>query len=286
MRCLIIGGGGQLGKEWEEFCGKNRITHKSCGSKDLDITNFEESNSILEAYSPDVLINCAAYTKVDLAEEEKEQAFLINSKAVKNLALTCKSLNIKLVHYSTDYVFSGTPQHLDSIPEGFPEDYCTEAVNVYGESKLEGEKVIQETDCDFLILRVSWLCGKFGNNFVKTMLKLSETRNELNVVNDQYGSPTFTENVVQNTWALLLAEEQGIFNISSKGLCTWFDFATEIFKQRGVEIQIHPVASDAFPTKAKRPNFSKLSTKKISKIESANIEEWKTGLQKLLNQIN
>ena len=286
MKCLIIGGGGQLGMEWEEFCSKNSIIHKSFGSKDLDITNFASTNAILEAYLPDVVINCAAYTKVDLAEDEKEQAFLINSEAVKNLSSTCKSLNIKLVHYSTDYVFSGTSEHLDLIPEGFSEDSDTKAVNVYGVSKLEGEKAIQETSCDFLILRVSWLCGKFGNNFVKTMLKLAETRNELNVVNDQYGSPTFTENVVQNTWTLIQANEQGIFNISSEGLCTWFDFATEIFKIKGMELKVHPVTSDAFPTSAKRPNFSKLSTKKISKIESANIEEWKTGLQKLLNQLN
>lgn len=286
MRFLITGSGGQLGKEWEEFFIKNGITHKSCGSKELDITDFESTNTFIEVYSPDVVINCAAYTKVDLAEEEKEKAFLINSEAVKNLAETCKKLNIKLVHYSTDYVFSGTQAHLDSIPEGFSEDYDTEAINVYGASKLEGEKAIQGAGCDFLILRVSWLCGKFGNNFVKTMLKLAETRSELSVVNDQYGSPTFTENVVQNTWELLKADKQGVFNISSEGLCTWFDFATEIFKQKGIELDVHPVTSDAFPTKAKRPNFSKLSTKKISKIESTNIEEWKTGLQKLLNQLN
>ncbi len=285
MRLLITGSGGQLGKEWIEFCDTNKVSNKSCNSSDLDITNFEATNAFIETFSPDVIINCAAYTKVDLAEDEKERAFLINSEAVKNLASTCKRLNIKIVHYSTDYVFSGTETHLNLIPEGFTEDYKTSPINVYGASKLAGELAIQESGCDYLILRVSWLCGKHGQNFVKTMLKLAETRNELNVVNDQHGSPTFAKNVVQNSWSLLQTQEQGVYNISSEGLCTWFDFATEIFKQQGKETAVHPVRSEAFPTKAKRPLFSKLSTQKISKIRGAEIEEWKAGLQKLLNQL-
>lgn len=285
MRVLITGGGGQLGKEWEDFCVANNIEFKSSNSAELNIADPNLIERVVHAFNPTVLINCAAYTKVDLAEDEKERAFLINGEGVKNLAQICQKRNIKLIHYSTDYIFSGTDADRELFVDGFPEEHEPKPINVYGASKLEGEMAIKSSGCDYLILRVSWLCGKYGHNFVKTMLKLAETKEELSIVNDQFGSPTFAENVVVNTWALVQARQSGVFNISSSGLCTWFDFASEIFAQKNISIKLNAVNSEAFPTKAKRPAFSKLSTKKMSKIEGSNIESWKIGLQKLLKQL-
>ncbi|MFA5667821.1 MAG: dTDP-4-dehydrorhamnose reductase [Balneolaceae bacterium] len=284
MRVLITGGGGQLGKEWEDFCVANNIEFKSSNSAELNIADPKQIEEVVHAFKPTVLINCAAYTKVDLAEDEKEKAFLINGEGAKNLAQICQNRNIKLIHYSTDYIFSGTDADRELFVDGFSEDHDPKPINVYGASKLVGELAIKNSGCDYLILRVSWLCGKHGHNFVKTMLKLAETKDELSIVNDQFGSPTFAANVVENTWALVQAKQTGVFNISSSGLCTWFDFATEIFVQKSISIKLHAVNSAAFPTKAKRPAFSKLSTKKMSKIEGSNIESWKSGLQKLLKQ--
>ncbi|MEX0609180.1 MAG: dTDP-4-dehydrorhamnose reductase [Balneolaceae bacterium] len=285
MRFLITGGNGQLGREWGDFLTSQKADFEAFSSSDLDITNKEEVEKKLTSFKPDVLINCAAYTKVDMAEDEEEQAFLVNAKAVDLLAEICAANNIKLVHYSTDYVFAGTKEDHQVLEDGYPEDHEKNPVNVYGASKLAGETAILKSGCDFLLIRVSWLCGQYGHNFVKTMLNLAETRDALNVVNDQFGSPTFAENVVENTFHLLQEKQSGIFHLSSLGKATWYDFASEIFQQKKMDISVHPVDSSQFPTKATRPAFSLLSTKKIANIPGVSLVHWKTGLTKLLKQI-
>lgn len=285
MRYLITGAGGQLGLEWADFFNENGISFHAYSSKDLDITNKLQVKREIQKTKSDVLINCAAYTKVDLAETESELAYKVNAEGAKILAEVCKDLGVKLIHYSTDYVFSGSLEDLKEHKDGFSEDFDTNPINVYGDSKLKGETEIQEVGGDFLILRVSWLCGKHGNNFVKTMLRLGREKSELSIVNDQFGSPTFARNVVQNTFALINEKQVGIFNISSTGLCTWFDFASEIFSQSNIKINLNPVSSEEFKTKAKRPSFSKLDTKKLSSISGSSFITWQAGLKQLLSEL-
>lgn len=285
MNLLITGAGGQLGKEWINFCEEHNISYSGYSSSELDITNTKELSRKLEDSNPDVVINCAAYTKVDDAEENESLAFEINSDAIKNLAEICRDRNIKLVHFSTDYVFAGTLEDKANLADGYPENHQRAPVNSYGSSKFFGEKAIEESGCNYLLIRVSWLCGRFGNNFVKTMLRLGKERDELSVVNDQYGSPSFTESVVKEVYQLLKKEQSGTFHSTSNGIISWFDFAKEVFKLKGVDVQIKAVNSSEFPTKAKRPSFSKLSTKKISKIEGIELVDWKVGLKNLLEYV-
>lgn len=285
MKILITGAGGQLGQQWIDFCMEENIQFKSYRSAELDVTDEEKVLREVQSYNPDIIINCAAYTKVDDAEGDKENTVKVNATAVHNLALLCKKLGIKLVHFSTDYVFAGKEEDHSNLPDGYSELHTRNPVNQYGYSKYLGEKAIEESGCEYLLIRVSWLCGSHGHNFVKTMLRLGEEKNELSIVNDQFGSPTFTDQVVELTHLLIQNKETGVFHISSEGLISWHDFAKEIFKQAGIRITLNPVASDEYPTKAKRPSFSKLSTQKISNIDGINIIHWKEGLQRLLNQI-
>ena len=285
MKFLITGAGGQLGQEWVHFCTKRDIPYSAFTSAELDITNESALSSAVQEYKPEVIINCAAYTKVDQAEDEKEKAELVNVTALEKLSEVCSKSGVKLVHYSTDYVFSGSRKDQSEMPDGYPEDFETNPVNVYGHTKREGEIAVQESGCEFLILRVSWLCGTYGNNFVKTMLRLAENRDKLTVVNDQFGSPTFADQVVEQSFQLLEYEKNGVFHLGSDGVTTWFEFAREIFAQRALDIEVIPVASSEFKTKAVRPHFSKLSIQKISTIPGINILSWQEGLKRLLNTI-
>ena len=285
MKVLITGANGQLGREWVDFCEQNSINFESFSSSKLDITREDMVTEQIRTSGPDVVINCAAYTKVDQAEDESEQAMLVNRKGAEILAKVCGHAGAKLIHYSTDYVFEGTLSDMETYPHGYPENAETNPINEYGRSKLEGEKAIQESGVEYLILRVSWLCGKHGSNFVKTMLKLGKQRDSLAVVNDQYGSPTFTFNVVKQSFELLKAGVGGIFHLSSEGMCTWYEFAREIFDQANIEVELSHCSSDQFPTKAKRPAFSKLSTAKIATIPGIDNQSWKQGLTQLLSEL-
>ena len=178
MKVLVTGAGGQLGKEWVDFCKDHGVSYNSFSSNELDITDEDKAGKTIADLAPDVLINCAAYTKVDEAEENKQIALKINAESVKKLANICNRNNVKLVHYSTDYVFAGNKSDKENSPEGYKEEDSTDPVNAYGYSKLKGEEAIKDSGCKFLLLRVSWLCGKYGHNFVKTMLRLGAERDE------------------------------------------------------------------------------------------------------------
>jgi len=285
MKLLITGASGQLGREWVLFCEERAISFEAFDSRALDITNKELVRDICERVKPDVLINCAAYTKVDMAEDEPELSEQINSEALAHISSICSEMGIKLIHYSTDYIFGGTKNDQEKMPNGYPEDYETDPINVYGATKRNGEQTVIVSGCEFLILRVSWLCGRFGNNFVKTMIRLGTEKDELNVVNDQFGSPTFADQVVEQSFELLNQAKMGIYHLSSEGVTTWYDFAKEIFRLKEIDVSINPVNSEMFKTKAKRPAFSKLSTKKISLLPNIEIIDWQKGLQKLFKTI-
>lgn len=284
MKIMITGARGQLGREWTETLMQSEHQVFALGSGDLDITDVRAVENILDELHPDLIVNCAAYTAVDDAEEDREKAFLVNETGPAILAEACSRYKVKLVNYSTDYVFEGKESDRKQYPEGYPEDHQPNPQNVYGESKLAGEKAI-ETGCDdWLIIRVSWLCGRFGNNFVKTMLRLSAEKDQLKVVNDQTGSPSYCRDVVEKTMALAESDQKGYFHISSKGMVSWYEFSEEIFRQINSKIPVEPVSSSEFKMKAKRPAMSYLNT---DKIEALNLEpvRWEEGLRQLLHQL-
>ncbi len=286
MKILLTGASGQLGQEWQRLTNdRDDIILWPYTSSQLDITNKKQVESELHGRQPDIVVNCAAFTDVDGAETKKELAHQVNSEAVANLAELSSELGFKLVHYSTDYVFPGERADREKCPDGYPEDYPADPINWYGQTKWEGEEAIRQTATDYLILRLSWVCGRFGGNFVKTMRQLGREREELQVVNDQWGSPTFAENVVQNTVALLQADKKGTYNITSRGLISWYDLAEAIFELSNIDVELEAVTSDAFPTEAERPHFSKLNTRKLESISDSQIIDWRDGLESLLKQL-
>jgi len=288
MKIILLGASGQLGSEWKSWIEDHHsddVDLQSYTSAELDITHYKEVSDELRRQKPEVVVNAAAYTKVDEAEEQRKLAHKVNVEAVLYLAELSNELEFKLVHFSTDYVFPGNEEDRKFFPNGYPEDHEADPINWYGKTKWEGEQAIRQTTENHLIIRVSWLCGQYGHNFVKTMLKLGQERDQLQVVNDQWGSPTFAENIVRNCWTLIAEGVVGTFHLTSNGLITWYDLAKEIFSQKGMEVEIEAVDSDAFPTTAKRPHFSKLSTQKISTIEGIQLIDWQEGLRDLLSQI-
>lgn len=287
MKFLITGANGQLGSEWVSRLTDLRRNFTAYSSDRLDITHRPQVQELMAHEMPDVVINCAAYTNVDRAEAEAEKAFLVNERGVQNLMDVCSAHGIKLVHFSTDYVFAGDQADRLRYPGGYPEDADSLPVNAYGSSKRAGERVLSESGegSNRLLIRVSWLCGRYGSNFVKTMLRMSRERAEIPVVTDQTGSPTYTFDLVDKTLALLEKKCSGTFHVSSKGEISWAQFAEEIFKISGSETKVVPIPSEQYVTTAKRPSFSLLSTEKIQKNGLEPIH-WKSGLERLMKQLN
>lgn len=281
MSYLITGAGGQLGTEWINYLQQSSIDYVAFGSAEMDITDRVVVNQKISDIKPNVIINCAAYTNVDQAEEDVEKAFLVNRVGVQNICDAAKTVGAKVVHYSTDYVFSGSADDAISFPDGYPESASVSPQNVYGKSKLEGEQVLCKSDLDFLLIRVSWLCAPEGKNFVNTMLRLGSERDLLTVVDDQIGSPTYTFDLVEKTVKLLRQKESGLFHVSCSGKLSWADFAEEIFRMSGLKTTVKRVSSSEFKTKAKRPAFSLLSKEKIIDLGLEPLD-WKSGLKQLL----
>jgi len=282
-RFLITGAGGQLGREWVNKLTMADQDVYAYAFEDLDVADQEAVNRIVSHVQPTVLINCAAYTAVDKAEAEPEQARMLNAIVPGRLASLCSRKSIKLVHFSTDYIFGGSNQDAQDYPNGFSEDQTPNPQNVYGQTKWDGERSIIASGCEHLTIRVSWLCGRFGNNFVKTMLRLGKERDVIRVVDDQIGCPSYTESVVANTLALIDGGQNGVYHLSSKGKASWADLAEEIMRQVGLNAQIERISTSEYPTAAKRPLYSLLNTDKAASEKGIVIEDWKLGLAKLLH---
>ena len=306
MVVLVTGSNGQLGQSLQ-FVANNypEINFIFCDSATLNITDLDNCESIFEKHKPNFCINTAAYTAVDKAETETEKAHLINVVGARNLAETCKKFDSVLIHISTDFVFDGTSK----IP--YLETDSTNPTGVYGQTKLDGEKAIQETFDDYFIIRTSWVYSQFGNNFMKTMLRLAADRDSLSVVNDQVGTPTNAVDLAevlvklvisdkllvlsdkirvnslasQDTTSLLqpptpnLQPNFGIYNFSNQGQCSWYEFAAEIFRQNNVKIDLKPIPSSQFPTPAKRPSYSVLDKSKIENLLEIKIITWQESLK-------
>ena len=280
---LVTGASGQLGREWSLALQQDGEEVVSCTRGELDITDAAQTGQLVDQVKPDVIVNCAAYTKVDQAEVETEQAEAVNAHGVAGLARMCAGRRILLVHYSTDYVFPGLPEHRRLLPEGYPESFPPDPVNAYGRTKWMGEQEIRRSNCEHLIIRTSWLCGKHGGNFVYTMLRLAQERDHLKVVDDQYGCPTFTVPAVHNTRALIESRLRGTFHLSSQGVTTWHDFARKIFELKGLDVRVEAVPSSGFPTTAARPKWSRLDIRQLAGVTGTRILPWEDELGRFLS---
>lgn len=281
---LITGANGQLGNEMRNVSRLSDDHYIFTDIAELDITNIEAIRKMVTLEDVDVIVNCAAYTNVDKAEDDTELADLINNKAVANLATIAKEADAQLIHISTDYVFGGN-RHNTPITE----DAVTNPLGVYGETKLRGEEAIHTIGCKYLIFRTAWLYSAYGNNFVKTMRRLTNERDTLNVVFDQVGSPTYAAdlasiiyNVIENR---LFSEHQGIYHFSNEGAISWYDFAQAICELSGNHCNILPCHSNEFPSKVTRPSYSVLDKTKVKNDFNIAIPYWKDSLIKCIHQL-
>ena len=305
MVVLVAGANGQLGQAIQSISGKYpEIDFVFCSSSELDITNLENCQVVFDEFKPQFCINAAAYTAVDKAESEPAKAFDINANGAENLAITCKKFNTILIHISTDFVFdayfSEGIAYYDRelrLPLksnlGLTETDVPFPSGVYGLTKLQGEQAIQANWDKHFIIRTSWVYSQFGNNFMKTMLRLASEHESLSVVNDQIGTPTNAVDlaevlikIIESCHAeLISASNYGIYNFSNQGQCSWYDFAKEIFHQKGVSIVLKPIPTSAYPTPAKRPAYSVLDKTKIKRTFGVEIKEWQTSLATCINQL-
>lgn len=272
MKILVTGATGQLGYDVVQELTRRHIECRGVGSRDLDITDRAAALEYVKAYQPDAVIHCGAYTAVDKAEEEPEKCMAVNRDGTRYLAEACKEVGAKMLYISTDYVFDG---HGD---KPFEVDDPTGPLNVYGASKLDGEEAVKELLTKYFIVRISWVFGKNGNNFVKTMLRLGKERTDLNVVCDQWGSPTYTADLAPLLCDIVCTEKYGTYHATNEGTTNWADFAAEIFKLAGLSCKVHPIPAKDYPTKAKRPQNSRLSKKSLDEAGFGRLPDWKDGL--------
>ncbi|MHB8481852.1 MAG: dTDP-4-dehydrorhamnose reductase [Nitrospiria bacterium] len=278
MKVLLTGSKGMLAhaffkkkpKEWELW---------ATDVEELDITTLLQVEKSIQQFCPDLIINCAAYTRVDECETKKELAFAVNGAGPANLARAASRAGARLVHFSTDYIFDGT--------KGTPyiEEDQSNPLNVYGVSKLEGELHIRKNLENYLIIRTQWLYGEGGPNFVKTILELAKKRDEIKVVNDQWGCPTWTEDLVDTTLELIKKDCTGIYQVVNTGECSWYDFACQIIKEAELNTKVIPCTTAEFPRPAKRPAYSVLSTEKVEMLLRKHLSDWQIALRSFLNDL-
>ncbi len=273
----VVGALGMLGKAWRELLLKHEIQHTGLDLPTLDIT---DPGSIAEHIGKDVrfVVNCAAYTDVDGAEDQENTAHRLNADAVGYLAEHCKKIGATLIHYSTDYVFDG------KADTPYKTDHPRKPINAYGRTKAAGEQRVESSGCDFLLIRTSWLYAPWARNFVATMIRLTRERDELQVINDQHGRPTSAQHLASASLALLEKGERGAFHITDGGECSWYEFACEIMRMSGNTCDIKPCTSEQYKVPAARPAYSVLD---LSKTEAAlgAMPDWKKNLADVIGQM-
>ena len=293
MRVLVTGKNGQLGQSIKKIVDEKKITNLSnyiftfIGREELNLEYIDSIRSYFDVNEFNIIINCAAYTKVDKAEANQKQANLINHTAVKELATIAKTKNIKLIHISTDFVFNG----LNKKP--YTENDVTSPLNIYGETKLAGEKALMSiSKSDSLIIRTGWLYSEFGNNFVKTILNLAKKNDALDIVSDQFGTPTYAYDLAFLILYIITTDKflennksSEILHYSNEGKSSWYDFAKEIIGISKMSCQLNPIGAKDYPLAAKRPNYSILSSKKVSEEYDVSIKHWKEALKICLKNL-
>jgi len=278
MRVVVTGAVGQLGQDVVlELARKN---HEAFGTdrEKLDITNEADVFAFISEVKPDAILHCAAYTNVDAAEENEELAYQINAAGTEYLAKAAQQIGAKMIYVSTDYVFDGTSA------EPYEVDQQTKPLGAYGRTKLAGEELLQKNLKEFFIIRTAWVFGIHGHNFVKTMIRLGEERGEVGVVHDQVGSPTYTVDLGRFMVELMETDKYGIYHATNSGVCSWYEFAVEIYKQAGMNVTVNPLTSDQFPRPAARPQYSVLSKKKIEEKGLTPLRDWKEALAAYLDE--
>lgn len=282
MKILITGCNGQLGKELvnqlksiNQSMNQPKYTILATTRDDLDISNQTNVDNFIFHNKPNVVINCAAYTKVDACEDNIEVAYKINSLGVRNLVIASEKVNAKFVHISTDYVFNGFSKY------PYREDNKTEPNSVYGKSKLMGEKFVEQFSHKYFILRTAWLYGD-GNNFVKTMIKLSLENKEVNVVNDQFGSPTSTVDLAKVIIRIMETENYGVYHATCEGQCSWYDFAKKIFELKKINIKVNPIKSNDFKSNVQRPQYSVLDNFMLKLIGLNLFRAWEESIEEYI----
>lgn len=281
-KILIIGAGGQLGqclKTVAERRGINTIVFPN--EQDANILNLSGLNTLLAAEKPDYVINCAAYTAVDQAEDEVELAKAVNETGASNLASACLANNAVLIHVSTDFVFEGNAIKL------LIETDVAKPINVYGQTKLDGEKAVESILAKYFILRTSWLYSEYANNFVKTMLRLGAERDELGIIADQVGTPTYAIDLANAIFDIIdsKSESYGLYHYSNEGVTSWYDFAKAIFDISNTQVKANPIPGSAYPTKAARPAFSVMDKSKIKNTFNLAIPYWRDSLVACISKI-
>ncbi|MFY0599582.1 MAG: dTDP-4-dehydrorhamnose reductase [Cyclobacteriaceae bacterium] len=282
MKILITGSNGQLGSEFREIAKTSNWEFIFTDYKELDITDKNQVTEFFKKHIPNYCINCAAYTAVDKAESEKELAYKINAIGSENLALGCKEVGATLIQISTDFVFDG------SASSPLKEDQSTSPINYYGESKLEGELKISAILNEHIIIRTSWLYSTFGNNFVKTMLKLSETKDELNIIADQIGTPTYAKDLALAVEQIIKegSESFGVYHYSNEGVASWYDFTKATFEYGSASTKVNPIPTGQYPTPAARPAYSVMDKSKFKEAFSIEIPYWRESLKECIKQLS
>ncbi|MHB1314633.1 MAG: dTDP-4-dehydrorhamnose reductase [Christensenellales bacterium] len=274
---LIIGSNGQLGRQMQKaFTGRD-IPFFALDYPEVDITQMESVQKLVEGVKPQTVINCAAYTNVDKAEAEEEVAYQVNAVGPKNIAEVCREKDIELVHISTDYVFSGTPCLANGRPRPYVESDVCDPKTAYGRTKLQGERFVQDICNKYYILRTAWLYGE-GTNFIRTMLQLAQTHDTIRVVDDQIGSPTSTVDLANAICSLTGSGAYGLYHATCEGQCSWYEFACRIFKLKQMDIKVLPVTSEEFVRPAKRPAWSVLENAALKQIGKNSFRSWDEAL--------
>lgn len=279
MKVLVTGIGGQLGYDVMNVLKARQIDCLGADLAEFDITDLAATEKFITSYRPDAVIHCSAYTAVDKAEDNIDLCRAVNAKGPENIAKVCKAIDAKMIYISTDYVFPGTGEQYYEV------DDETNPVNIYGQTKLEGENAVKAMLEKYFIVRISWVFGKNGNNFIKTMLRLGKERDELNIVSDQIGSPTYTADLAELLCDMVITEKYGTYQATNEGICSWAEFTEEIFRQAGIATRVNHIKSAQYPTRAKRPMNSRMSKETLTKAGFHKMPTWQDAVKRYLMEI-
>lgn len=280
MRILVTGVKGQLGHDVVNEMVKRGLEPVGVDLEEMDITDAGACQKVITESKVDAVIHCAAYTAVDAAEDNVDVCRKVNADGTRNIAEVCRDLDIKMMYISTDYVFNGGGER-----PWEPDDH-REPLNVYGLTKYEGEIAVEQNVQKYFIVRIAWVFGVNGKNFIKTMLRLGKEKGAVSVVNDQIGSPTYTYDLARLLVDMIQTDKYGRYHATNEGLCSWYEFACEIFRQAGMdEVKVTPVDSDGFPAKAKRPSNSRMSKEKLTENGFERLPSWQNALERYLKAL-